>query len=436
MKFLVKSSKLNGETGITSSKSNTTRAVFLSTLASGESVIRNPLNGRDCLSTVAVCRLLGAEIETGETLWKVKSKGFPLEIPSQVLNAGNSGTTYYISLAVMSLIDGYSVISGDHQIRRRPTGPLLEALNDLGALAISTTEKGVAPCIVKGVMKGGKTSLPGVNSQWLSPLLIASPLAGGDSEIRVRDLRERPYIRLTFDWLDRLGIEYSEENMEYFRIKGGQHYKPFDYTIPGDWESASFVLVAAAITDSDITITGMDTTDSQGDKAIVEVLKEMGADITVVDHGRGGIRVRGGRKLKGIKVDCGDLPDAPPILSVLGSQAEGKMVLTNLGASRLKETDRTGSICGELSKMGARLQEDGNRLTIYPSSLKGAHIDGRRDHRIVMSTAVAAFKAQGETLIENAEYTAISFPTFYQVMKGFGADITAVKDGENSETWE
>jgi len=176
MFFIVRPSNLKGEATIPGSKSNTTRAVVIATLAEGESVIENPLPSADCLSTVEVYRAYGAEVleMTGDR-WVIRGVGGRLKVPDDVLNTGNSGTTTYIAIGTAGLIDGYTVITGDHQIRRRPAGPLLKAIEDLGGWAVSTRGDGSAPVVVRGVIKGGKTSLPGINSQWLTPLLINPP---------------------------------------------------------------------------------------------------------------------------------------------------------------------------------------------------------------------------------------------------------------------
>lgn len=422
MRFIVSPSNLKGTITIPGSKSNTTRAVFIASLAEGKSIIRNPLESVDCLSTVKVCRGFGAKIETGED-WIVHGVGSNLIIPDDVLDMGNSGTTYYIATATATLINGFTVITGDHQIRRRPAGPLIAALNDLGGIVFSTRGSGFAPLVVRGILKGGKAHLPGINSQWLTPLLINCPMAQGDTEVIVDNLQERPYIDMTMGWLRRQDIEFSREAYNRFFIKGGQSYSTFDETIPGDWESASFPMVAAAITDSEVTLMNMDTDDYQGDKAIVNILREMGADVEVKDKGRGGITVKGGKQLKGIEIDCGDIPDAPPILSVLATRAKGKTVLKNIGASRLKETDRPQSIYKELTKMGTKMEISEDSLTIYECDLKGTFIDGHTDHRIVMATTVAGFIAEGETEITNSEYHKISFPNFYELMTSLGGNI-------------
>ena len=430
MKFIVEPSNLKGQARIPGSKSNTTRAVIVATLAEGESIIHNPLPSADCLSTIDVYKGYGAKvIKIEKEKWVIAGSYENPKLPDNVLDTGNSGTTTYMAIGTASLVnEGYVVITGDHQIRRRPSGPLLESIRDLGGEAFSVRGDGSQPVVIKGRIRGGKTSLPGINSQWLSPLLINAPLAPEDTEIYVENLQERPYIRMTLGWLKRGGIEYREENMERFYLKGGQKYNAFEYEIPSDWESACFPIVGAAITDSDITLYGLDTNDYQGDRAIIDILKKMGANIDVRNNGKDGIRIKSGKTLKGIEIDCRDIPDAPPILSVLGTQAEGKTVLKNLGASRLKETDRAKSIAEELKKMGAKIEEYKDSMVIYKSDLHGTRINGHTDHRIVMATAIAGLVAKGNTIIDDASYVKISFPNFYEVMSSLGMKIERVKE--------
>jgi 3-phosphoshikimate 1-carboxyvinyltransferase len=140
------------------------------------------------------------------------------------------------------------------------------------------------------------------------------------------------------------------------------------------------------------------------------------------------VTVEGGSPLHGIEIDCSSTPDAVPILAVLGCKAQDKTVLHNISASRLKETDRTRSIKEELSKMGGKFEETPDSLTIYHSELRGAPIDGRHDHRIVMATVVAGLIAEGPTFIDHAEYVKVSFPNFYEVMKGLGAHIELIQE--------
>jgi 3-phosphoshikimate 1-carboxyvinyltransferase len=426
MRFLVSPSNLKGTTRIPGNKSGTARAIILGGLAEGVSRIGNPLPGIDSYSIVNMMRALGAKIDTtqqGE--WAFEGTANRPQVPGCVLDAGNSGTGYYMITAIASLIEGFSVVSGDYQICYRPAQPLIDALNGLGAKVFSTRNSGTAPLVVRGPMKGGSASLPGVNSQWLTPLFIAGALTPEGVKIRVKNLMEIPYVNMTMGWMRKAGAMVSHRDYEEFTIPGNQRYKGFGADVPADWGTSGYPMVAAAVTQSKVTFEGMDPDDFAGERKYPYIIQEMGGKVTFGDGGRT-ITVEGGNELHGIEIDCTDTPDAVPALSVLACRAAGKTVLKNIGASRLKETDRTRSIKEELTKMGGRFEETSDSLTIYQSDLKAAKINGRHDHRIVMATAVAALMAEGTTEISDAEYCGVSFPNFYELMGSLGARIEKV----------
>jgi 3-phosphoshikimate 1-carboxyvinyltransferase len=423
MKFVVKKSSLQGTIRIPGNKSATARAIVLGGLAEGTSQVSNPLPGIDSYSIVNMMRALGAKIDTTKTdKWVFEGVANQPQMPDCVLDAGNSGTGFYLLVAISALVDGYSVVSGDYQICRRPSQPLIDALNDFGAEVFSTRNSGTAPVVVKGPMKGGKSKLPGVNSQWLSPLLIAGALTPEGVTIEEDNLMERPYVDMTMGWMRAAGGEVSHRDYDEFTVPGGQRYRSFETEIPADWGTSGYPMVAAAITDSNVTFIGMDPDDFAGERAYPHIIKEMGGNVTFKDGGRT-VTVEGGNELRGIEIDCSGTPDAVPALAVLGCKAKGKTILKNIEASRLKETDRTRSIMEELIKMGGRFDETPDSLTIYNSDLKAAPIDGRHDHRIVMATAVAAMMATGETIIDDAEYVGVSFPNFHELFSSLGANI-------------
>jgi 3-phosphoshikimate 1-carboxyvinyltransferase len=427
MKFIVRRSNLQGTIQIPGNKSATARAVVLGGLAEGRSLVSNPLPGVDSFSIVGMMQALGAEIDTSNPKeWSFEGVANQPRVPGGVLDAGNSGTGYYLLTAVASLIDGCSVISGDYQICRRPAQPLIDGLNDLGAHVFSTRNAGVAPLVIKGPLKGGRTRLPGINSQWLSPLLIAGALSREGITVMEDNLMERPYVDMTMAWMKLAGAACSHKSYDEFHVPGGQRYRAFTAHVPADWGSSGYPMIGAALTDSRVTFTGMDPGDFAGERRYPYILQEMGAKVSFSDGGRT-VTVEGGSDLQGIEIDCSGTPDAVPILAVLGCKAKGKTVLYNIGASRLKETDRTRSIMEELTRMGGKFEETPDSLTIYHSELKGAEIDGRHDHRIVMATAVAGLMAKGTTSIDDAEFVKVSFPNFYEVIKELGAQIELMK---------
>ncbi|MBI3815402.1 MAG: 3-phosphoshikimate 1-carboxyvinyltransferase [Nitrospinae bacterium] len=419
MKLIVESSKLKGEVEIPASKSHTIRVVFIASLADGISEIINPLESADGISSVEACRCLGAEIELFKDRWVVHGTGGKITPVKKIIDVGNSGTTARFCTGAASLGRETVTITGDEQTRKRPMQSLIDALNNLGADIKSVEGNGRLPITVKGRIRGGKTEVSGMTSQFISSLLMNCPLSDGDSEIYVKELNEKPYVGITLWWLNKQGIVYRQENLERFFIKGSQSYKPFKDRVPADFSSATFFLCAGAISESEIVLRGLDMNDTQGDKKIVYILKEMGANIEI---GKEGIKVKGG-KLKGMEIDMNDTPDALPAMAVVGCIAEGKTILRNVPQARIKETDRIAVMREELSKMGADIEELPDGLIIKESRLKGAKVSGHGDHRAVMSLAIAGLAAKGITEIDTAEAMNITFPNFVDLMKNSGAEM-------------
>lgn len=428
MKFLVnKTGKLQGDVKLPGNKSATARSIILGSLANGTTRVYNPLLNLDSYSIIHMFRAMGVKIDTSNPqMWIIEGSGGNLKVPEGVLDAENSGTGFYMVVAIASLINGISVVTGDYQICYRPSGPLIDALNTLGAEIFSTRNSGLAPLVIKGVLKGGEAELPGINSQWLTPVLVASSQAENDTIIRITDeiMLEIPYINMTIGMLKQVGvsIEHSNDYRE-FHIKGKQIMHATDFNIPADWGTSGYPMIATAITNSRVAFHNLDTEDYAGERAFVEILKKMGGKVDIRNNGKDGITIEGTNELQGIEIDCSGTPDAVPILAVLGCKARGKTVLKNVNASRLKETDRTAIIRKELEKMGGRFEETKDTLTVYHSDLKGTFIDGHHDHRIVMASSVAALIANGPTIINHAEFASVSYPKFYETMRSIGADI-------------
>jgi 3-phosphoshikimate 1-carboxyvinyltransferase len=418
VKLIVEPARLKGEALIPASKSHTIRACVIATLADGVSEIANPLDSLDTLAAVGACRALGAEITLARGLWTVRGTAGRIAPPADVIHCENSGTTLYFVISAAALIRGAAVLTGDESIRSRPAGPLLDALNALGAHAFSTRDNGCAPIVVHGPMRGGRARLAAVTSQYLSSLLISCPLADGATEIEVTSLNEAPYVRMTLDWLNRQGIQYEEKGLTYFRMPGGQKYHAFKRQVPGDFSSATFFLVAGAVTDSDVTLSGLDMADEQGDREVVRMIEAMGAEVSV---GASGVRVRR-KALVGRDFDLNATPDALPAMAVAGALAEGETRLVNVAQARVKETDRIAVMAAELRKMGADITEREDGLVIRGTGrLHGAEVSGHDDHRVVMALAVAGCAAEGTTIIDTAESAAVTFPDFVELMTNLGA---------------
>jgi len=407
MKLVVKkTNELNGKICAPPSKSHTHRAIILASLAAGTSTIKNPLLSEDCLATIKACKAIGADIKfDSHSNLQIKGVNGKIQTPKDIIDVGNSGTTIRLMTSIIALCNGKVVLTGDESIRKRPIDYLLNSLNDLGANTKSINMNGCPPVLVEGQIRGGKTTLEGISSQFLSGLLISCPLAKSDTEIKVEILKSKPYIEMTLEHLKRVGINIDFQNFNKFNIAGNQKIQSKNYTIPGDYSSAAFLLAAANITKSKISITGLDPNDKQGDKEIYKIINRMN---------------------NGVKreIDLLNNPDLLPIVAVLGCYSKGITIIKNVEHARLKESDRIKSTYSNLKKMNADIQETDDGLIVKKSKLVGNNkLNGHKDHRIVMALAVAALGAKGHTTIEEAETISVSFPNFVKSMQKINAKI-------------
>lgn len=425
MQLVSRKSRLKGTISIPASKSHTIRAVAIASLAQGQSLIHNPLTSADAASAVSTYRALGATIDTSDPkLWKVTGTGGQIRVPTEPVDVGNSGTTLNIALGSAALAGKGQTITfvGDHQTQSRPIGPILNSLSELGAKGVSVNNNGKAPATVTGHLMGGKTSIACSTSQYLSSLLLCTPLAEKDSEINVTLLNEPGYAQMTLDWLDSQGIKYRKQQMKKFSVKGGQSYKPFDRPVPADFSSATFFLCAGALVGEDVTLLGLDFNDSQPDKAVVEYLKGMGARITVKSDA---VTVSAAG-LKGIEIDMNKTPDALPAMSVTAAFAEGETRLVNVPQARGKETDRIACMAKELRKLSVRVEELPDGLVIQGGQPKPATVHGWGDHRIVMAMALAGLVLDGPLTVDTAEAMSVTFPDYVKLMRALGAEMEVV----------
>ena len=412
-------SVVRGKVRIPPSKSHSIRAVFLATLADGPSVIRRRLHSADVDSAIKACRGFGATITEYDELLIVKGTGGLPRPNVDSIDVGNSGTTANFVLSMAALSEKSVIITADEQTRKRPVLPLCRSLEQLGA-HVEAGGDGRLPVRLRGPMRGGEAVVDGSTSQYLSSLLIHAPFCKNTTTLRLTSLNEKPYADMTVRWLEKLGVRLERKGYEEFVVPPGQRIRGFEAEIPADFSSAAFFLILAAIPGCEVELEGLDLSDTQGDKAVVDYLRAMGADIEAGDT----VKVRGGR-LKGCEIDLNATPDALPAMAVAASLADGVTRLTNVPQARIKETDRISVMASELKKMGADVTEEPDGLLIRGGGrLKGAELDGHYDHRVVMSLAVAALAAEGETRISTAEAIKITFPQFVDFMRYCGAHMS------------
>jgi len=410
------------------SKSATIRAVLFGMLADGTTVIHNPLPSKDGLAALSVARAMGAEVivDEKENTWSVHGLNGRPRVPENVIDTMNSGTTTSFTAGLCALLtDGYGVITGDEQIRRRPWKDETNALIELGATCIHTRPGcECPPLVIKGPIHGGTCHIPGFNSQHISGILAPCALLpkGEAVDIVIEEPKEALYVQLTIDWLKKFGVQLESSNAyRHYRVAGGQKLIGCDCLVASDWSGVAFPLVAAACTKSNLTITDVDFADSQGDKAVADVLIRMGADIEKDINGHR-LVIRGGRPLNGTEIDMDLIPDSLPVLSVAACFAQGDTHFSNLAHVRIKETDRVLVMQQVLTACGADVEITADSMTVHGGKpIFGASVSSYDDHRVAMAMSVCGLIAEGEMCIDHPECAAVSFPGFYETMNKVGA---------------
>ena len=422
MRFRSRAATVRGTVRAPPSKSYTHRAFLLAALSEGSCLVSNPLLSEDTEATLAGIEAFGAEVRQKGDAVRISSLG--LSPPPNEIDARNSGTTLRLLTGTAALVRGTTVLTGDDSLKKRPMGPLLEALRGLGADARARGGDGRPPVEVTGPLRGGTVSLPGsVSSQFLSSLLLACPLASGETRVHVLPpIVSGPYVDITRHLVRAFGAVVESHGND-FRIPGGQRYRPTDLAVPGDFSSAAFPLVAAAITRGDVTVEGLDLAAPQGDRRIADLLGAFGASVA---QRPGALRVRG-ESLRAQTVDVGATPDLFPALAVLASQARGQSRFVNGAQLRLKESDRIETTVALLRAMGAEAVGTPDGCVVRgPAELHGARVDSRGDHRILMAAAVAGLVASDPVEITDPWCFRVSYPSFLDDLRALGAEMEVV----------
>jgi 3-phosphoshikimate 1-carboxyvinyltransferase len=429
---VTKSQNLQGEVRMPRSKTHSFRALILASLANGISYVRNPKLSGDWHEAVKAMSMYGAKIEEIEKqVFRVEGVGGDLQTPADVINVNNSGTMLFFISGVAAACPGWSVITGDESIRtlRKVSKNLFEPFQELDVGIISTKNDGMAPLIIKGKVNGGVAHMDGVGCQPVFSVLIAAAFSKKPVEVFARNPGERAYIDLLLYWFRKVGLQYEnvDNKHEHYTFPGNKPPQAFDAEIPFEWSAPAYPLLAAILTPaSEITVRGMNWEDPYGDKQVISVLQDMGADITI----DGNSLTARTSKLHGIEIDMNNLPDQVPTIAVAACFAKGKTVIKNALTARWKECDRIAAVCKELSKMGANVIETEGGLIIDQDGtwkLKAAHLDGYYDHRMVLALAIAGMQVEGETLISDAEMVEKSFENFIPDMIKVGANLELVE---------
>lgn len=422
--YSLSTASLKGHINTPPSKSQTLRAILFASLALGQSTIINFLDSPDSHAMIRACQLFGATINVFPNRLEIIGTNGQISCAKDVIDAGNSGIVLRFCSAIGSLSPLPIVITGDQSIRtQRPMQELLNGLAQLGATTATMRGDGYAPVIIQGPIHSGTAVISGEDSQPVSALLIASAFVQGPTTIKVRNPGEKPWVAMTLQWFDRLGIPYVNEGFTCYRLKGNARYQGFTYNVPGDLSTAAFPIAAALITQSELTVHNIDMDDPQGDKELISILQRMGGAIDI-DAEEKLLCIRRGGPLSGVQVDINDCIDVLPILSVVACFAKGETRITGAAIARQKECNRIGCVASELRKMGGDIEETVDGLVIRGSPLRGALVRSHGDHRMAMSLAVAALGATGQSTIGPVECVAKTYPGFMEDFNKLGANIS------------
>lgn len=410
----VEPSAIGGRIRAPASKSAMQRALACAAMAPGVSTITNPTWCADSLAAMRVATALGAVVECFDDHVVVRGGLFSAGSVSGpiVASCGESGLCLRMFSAIASLSPVAVELRGEGTLAARPVGMVEAPLSALGARC--STSGGLQPVRVQGPLHAGHVTVDGSeSSQFITGLLLALPIAGGDSVVTVKRLASRGYVDLTLDIMRTFGAQADRDaTFSEFSVRGIP-YAPASYEVEGDWSGAAFLLVAGAIASvaQGLEVVGLQSGSSQPDRAIIDALRLARARIEELPDG---YRVFAGA-LHGFQFDATDCPDLFPPLVALASHCDGETILRGASRLRVKESDRAASLSEEFGNLGLDVVVDGDSMTIR-GRIRSGTVSSRGDHRIAMAAAVAALAGSGRVCIEGAECVAKSWPGFFEAL--------------------
>mmetsp|Transcript_10552 Transcript_10552/g.25284 ORF Transcript_10552/g.25284 Transcript_10552/m.25284 type:complete len:489 (-) Transcript_10552:450-1916(-) len=423
---------LDGTVTLPGSKSLSNRCLLLAALSQGETRVDNLLESDDIRFMLEALDTLEVPVErhTAESV-TVTGQAGPIDSPKPEevveLFLGNAGTAMRPLAAALCMGQGKFVLDGVPRMRERPIADLMDGLQQLGADAKCMEDTGCPPVTINSNgLKGGTASISGkMSSQFLSSLLMASPVVDGDVRISIKDeLISAPYVALTIGLMKKFGvtveIEGDMDKTPSFKIAESENYKsPGSILVEGDASSASYFIAGAAITGGTVTVRGCGSESVQGDIAFANVMEQMGATVTWAPESITVTRDPS-VQLKGVDVDCGKIPDAAMTLAVAALFADGPTTIRNVYSWRLKETERMKAIVAECTKLGARVEEFTDYCIIHPPADNKINdnvlIETYDDHRMAMTFSLAACGGVN-VIINDPGCTAKTFPTYFDMLE-------------------
>ncbi len=414
-------SAISGKIKAISSKSDAHRILICAALSQNETKINCNVMSKDIAATICCLKAMGTEIYVDGDIITVTPKPFKRQSD---LDCGESGSTLRFLMPVVSALGIDTAITGHGRLPQRPISPLKEEMEKKG-VTFHTDNK--FPLHLTGQLQSGEYEIQGnISSQFITGLLLALPILDGDSKIKlIPPVESKSYLDITVSVLRKFGIEIEEQENLYI-IKGNQQYiSPKEITVDGDWSNASFFLCAGALCENGVTVTDLDINSPQGDKKILDVLKNMGADVQI-----NGTEITVKKnKLNGITVDASDIPDAVPIISVVAAACNGDTKIINAGRLRIKESDRIKSVVEMINSVGGKAEETDDGMIIHGGNeLFGGKVTGYNDHRIVMSASILSCLCKGNVEITDSNAVEKSYPDFFNDFNKMGGNVNVFND--------
>jgi 3-phosphoshikimate 1-carboxyvinyltransferase len=416
-------SVLSGTIKSISSKSDAHRLLICAALAENKTKIYCNVMSKDIAATICCLKSMGTEISVDGDVITVIPKCFNIKAD---LDCNESGSTLRFLLPLVSALGIDATINGSGRLPQRPIYPLKEEMEKKGVIFHTDNN---FPLHLTGQLGAGEYEIQGnVSSQFITGLLMALPILNGDSRIKlIPPVESKSYLNITLSVLRKFGIEVEEQE-NFYIIKGNQKYiSPNEITTDGDWSNSSFFLCAGALSEEGVTVTDLDINSPQGDKQILEVLKNMGADVQISGNE---ITVKK-NNLKGITIDASDIPDIVPIISVVATACTGETRIINAQRLRIKESDRIKSVTRMINSVGGYAEETDDGMIIHGGkTLKGGKVNGYNDHRIVMSASILSILCENNVTITDSNAVEKSYPDFWKCFNKMGGSLNVLNDRE------
>lgn len=430
MKITIHPSQLSGITNAPASKSSMQRACAAALLCNGKSIIKNAGHSNDDKAALDIIQRLGATVtkiddETIEVDSNFLSAPENITSKENELNCGESGLSIRMFAPIAALCKNEITITGEGSLLNRPLDFFDEVLPQVGVKIKSNNGK--LPITLQGPLQPKDIEIDGsLSSQFLTGLLLSYAICAKENvSIKVSNLKSKPYIDLTLEVMKKFGLNVPDnKNYEEFAFRTPQitnlKSENINYTVEGDWSGGAFLLVAGAIAGS-IRITGLSLVSTQADKRIVDALMAANAGIAIEAKG---IKMHA-TAMDAFDFDATDCPDLFPPLVALAAYCKGTTKIKGVSRLAHKESNRGLTLQEEFAKMNVKIELNDNVMLIHGGEIvKGAIVHSRHDHRIAMACAVAALRAEGDTIIEDAEAVNKSYPDFYEHLKALGAKVS------------